>query len=213
MNQIQKLNNDFRIILASASPRRKEILELVGLQFETWPSCKEEETVSDIPEKICQELSRQKALDVASQIKAYNESHPDLTSATDILVIGADTIVVKDKVILGKPKDEADAVRMLKMLSGAEHSVFTGVTLVFMSKDNRTGEYTFFDETKVVFYALDDADIEEYVATGDALDKAGAYGVQTASAAFVKGLYGDFYNVMGLPVGKMLQELRRITGY
>ena len=210
MNIVKKLNRDFRTVLASASPRRKEILELVGLEFETWPSNKEESVTGSLPEEICTQLSKQKALDVASQIKKYNDTHPDLTTKTDILVIGADTIVVRDKEILGKPLDEEDAVRMLSSLSGRDHSVYTGVTLVFMSRDGRAGEHTFFEETTVSFYPLDEEEIRDYVKTGDALDKAGSYGVQTGSASFVRAIRGDFYNVMGLPVARMLQELNGI---
>ena len=206
----KQINNDFRIVLASGSPRRKELLELAGLEFEIWPSDKEEVAADTDPGKICTQLSRSKALDVASQIRTYNDTHKDLTTETDILVIGADTIVVKDDTILGKPRDEEDAVRMLKLLSGCTHSVFTGVTLVFMSRNGRVGEHTFFDETKVTFYPLEEAEIEEYTATGDALDKAGAYGIQTKSAVFVKCIEGDFYNVVGLPVARLLQELKSI---
>ena len=207
---IKKINSDFRIVLASASPRRKELLELVGLDFEVWPSDKEEDVTAVRPDEVCTGLSRAKALDVASQIRIYNDSHRDLTTETDILVIGADTIVAKDDMIFGKPKDEADAVRMLKLLSGCTHSVYTGVTLVFMSRGGRVGEHTFFEETKVTFYPLSDPDIEEYVASGDALDKAGAYGIQTQAAAFVRSVEGDFYNVVGLPVAGLLQELKSI---
>jgi len=210
---VKQINNDFRIVLASASPRRKELLELVGIEFEIWPSDKEEVITSKNPKDICTQLSRTKALDVASQIRTYNESHKDLTTETDILVIGADTIVAKGDEVFGKPVDEADAVRMLRELSGCTHSVFTGVTLVFMSREGRVGEHTFFEETKVTFYPLDDEEIEEYTATGDALDKAGAYGIQTKSAAFVKSVDGDFYNVVGLPVARLLREIKKIMNY
>ena len=210
---VKQINNDFRIVLASASPRRKELLELVGIEFEIWPSDKEEVITSKNPKDICTQLSRTKALDVASQIRTYNESHKDLTTETDILVIGADTIVAKGDEVFGKPVDEADAVRMLRELSGCTHSVFTGVTLVFMSREGRVGEHTFFEETKVTFYPLDDEEIEEYAVTGDALDKAGAYGIQTKSAAFVKSVDGDFYNVVGLPVSGLLREIKRIMKY
>ncbi len=210
MSFVKDLNSKFRIILASASPRRKELLERVGVEFEIWPSDKEENPISGTPDKICTELARSKAVDVASQIRIYNDTHPDLTTATDILVIGADTIVTKDGKILGKPKDDADAKRMLKQLSGDVHSVYTGVTFIFMSREGRTGEYTFFEETRVNFYPLDDDEIDGYVATGDALDKAGAYGIQTGASAFVRSIEGDFYNVVGLPVARLLQELKRL---
>ncbi len=207
---VKELNKNFKIILASASPRRKELLELVGVEFDIWPSDKEETVTSSVPCEICTELSRQKALDVASSIRTYNELHPDLTTEGDILVIGADTIVVKDGEILGKPKDESDAVRMLRLLSGSTHSVFTGVTFIFMSASGRAGEHTFYEETKVTFYPLDDDDIQYYLSNYDVLDKAGAYGIQSGAAAFVKSVEGDFYNVVGLPVARILHELGKL---
>ncbi len=208
-----RLNAEFKIVLASASPRRKQLMELAGLQFDIWPSDKEEVITKTDPKEICMELSKQKALDVASSIRTFNDSHRELTTDTDIIVIGADTIVAKDKTVFGKPSDEEDAVRMLTQLSGCTHSVFTGVTFVFSGKDGRSGEYSFYDETKVTFYPLDEDEIRDYVATGDALDKAGAYGIQTGSAVFVRSIEGDHYNVVGLPVARLLQELKRILEY
>ncbi len=213
MRIADRVNRDFRIVLASASPRRKQIMELVGMEFEVWPSQKEEAITRTDPADICMELSRQKALDVASSIQTYNDTHTELTTQTDILVIGADTIVAKDGRIFGKPADEAEAKNMLTSLSGDTHSVFTGVSLVFISKDGRVGEHTFCEETKVTFYEADDAELDAYIATGDVYDKAGAYGIQSGAAAFVKGIDGDYYNVMGLPVARMLRELKSICSY
>lgn len=204
--------DQYRIILASASPRRKELMELAGFDFEIWPSKREEVITETEPSRVCMELSKQKALDVASSIKTYNENHPDLTTSQDILVIGADTIVALDDEILCKPIDEEDAERMLRKLSGRTHRVITGVSLVFMSRDGRAGEYTFFEETRVTFYELSKQQIADYVASGDPLDKAGAYGIQTGGALFVKGLEGDFYNVVGLPIARLVHELSRLLG-
>lgn len=213
MTITDRINREFRTVLASASPRRKQILELAGIEFEIWPSDKEEVVTKTDPVDICTELSRQKAIDVASQIRTFGDSHRELTTDGDILVIGADTIVVMDGRILGKPKDEADARRMLKSLSGNIHSVFTGVSLVFSSKEGKHGEYSFFEETKVSFYPLDDEDIDRYIATGDVFDKAGSYGIQSGAAVFVRSMDGDFYNVMGLPVARLLQELKQLMQY
>ena len=207
---IAKECEKYKIVLASASPRRKELMELAGFDFEIWPSDKDEVITEKVPERVCTQLSKMKALDVASQIRTYNANHPDITTEQDILVIGADTIVAIGNTILGKPVDEEEAKSMLGSLSGNTHSVFTGVTFVFMSRDGRVGEYTFSDETKVMFYELSEAEIAEYVATGDPLDKAGAYGIQTKSAMFVKGIEGDFYNVMGLPIAKLVHELNNL---
>ena len=210
MKVVKDINEKFRVILASGSPRRKELLHLTGIEFEVWPSDKEEEASSTEPVKYCMSLSRNKAVDVAAQIKTYNDTHPELTAPGDILVIGADTIVAKDGVIMGKPADEADAKRMLAMLSNDTHSVFTGVTFVFVNSKGRAGEYTFCEETKVSFYPLSDEDIEDYTASGDPLDKAGAYGIQSGAAAFVRSIDGDYYNVVGLPVARMLNELKQL---
>ncbi len=209
---VNELNSKFKIVLASASPRRKEILDLVGMEFDIWPSDKEETVSAADPKDICMELARMKALDVASQIRTYNETHDELVTGTDIIVIGADTIVAQNDVILTKPKDEADAIRMLKMLSGDTHSVFTGVSFVFISKEGRVGEHTFFEETRVTFYPAGDKEIGHYVSSYDVLDKAGAYGIQSGAAVFVKSIEGDYYNVVGLPIARILQELARIIG-
>ena len=207
---VKQLNEQYKIILASSSPRRKQLLELVGIEFDVWPSKAEEITTSKDPEKICTQLSGIKAVDVAAQIRSYNDSHKDLVTPGDIIVIGADTVVAKDGIVFGKPKDEDDAVRMLKTLSGCTHSVYTGVTFVFISAEGRVGEYTFCEETKVTFYPIDDEEIGSYTASFDVLDKAGAYGIQDGAAAFVKSVEGDFYNVVGLPVARLLQELKGI---
>ncbi len=204
------LNQQFKIILASGSPRRKEILEQVGIEFDIWPSQAEEVITGSDPDKICVELARQKAVDVASRIRTYNENHPELVTGTDILVIGADTIVAKGREILGKPADEEDAARMLRLLSGSTHSVFTGVSFVFIGKEGRAGEYSFCEETKVSFYPMDEEEIDSYIATGDADDKAGAYGIQSKAASFVRSIEGDYYNVVGLPIARILHELQGI---
>ncbi len=209
----KKLNEQFKIVLASASPRRSEILNLAGIEFDVWPSDKEEKVTKTVPSEVCSELAHAKAVDVASQIRTYADTHPDLTTETDILVIGADTIVAKGNSIFGKPADDEDAVRMLKELSGCTHSVFTGVCFVFMDRNGRVGEHTFCEETKVSFYPLDEDEIENYVKSEEVTDKAGAYGIQAGAAAFVKGIEGDFYNVMGLPLARILQELKSLLSY
>lgn len=199
-----------RIVLASASPRRKELLEQIGLEFEICPAKGEEVITAETVDGAVTELSRQKAEEVAAGILSYNEMHPELVTPQDILVIGADTVVAYENTILGKPKDEADAIRMLSMLSGQTHSVYTGVTLVFISKDGRTGETSFYEKTDVTMYAMDTSEIERYVLSGEPMDKAGSYGIQGAAAAFVKGISGDYNNVVGLPVARLYQELKKL---
>lgn len=199
-----------RIVLASASPRRKELLEQIGLEFEICPAKGEEVITEDTVDGAVLELSRQKAEEVAAGILSYNEMHPELVTPQDILVIGADTVVAYENTILGKPKDEADAIRMLSMLSGQTHSVYTGVTLVFISKEGRTGETSFFEKTDVTMYPLESAEMKRYVLSGEPMDKAGSYGIQGTAAAFVKGISGDYNNVVGLPVARLYQELKKL---
>ena len=199
-----------RIVLASASPRRKELLEKIGMEFEICPANGEEMITKEAPSDVVLELSRQKAEEVASAILMYNVSHPDLVTPQDILVIGADTVVAYEGKILGKPVDEADAKGTLSMLSGHTHSVFTGVTLVFIDKSGRTGEHDFYEKTDVEFYPMTEEEIDRYVLSGEPMDKAGSYGIQGAFAAFVKEIKGDYNNVVGLPVAKLYQELKKL---
>lgn len=199
-----------RIILASASPRRKELLEQIGAEFEICPAKGEETITKTKPEEIVEELSRQKAEEVAAGIVSYNEMHQDLVTPEDILVIGADTIVAFGTEILGKPKDCRMAEETLRMLSGQTHQVYTGVTLVLIDKTGRTGEHGFVEKTDVVFYPLDAGEITRYVESGESLDKAGSYGIQGSFAAYVREIRGDYNNVVGLPVGRLYQELKKL---
>lgn len=199
-----------RIVLASASPRRKELLEQIGMEFEICPAKGEEVITGDTVDKAVMELSRQKAEEVAAGILSYNETHPELVTPQDILVIGADTVVAHDGTILGKPKDEADADRMLSLLSGDTHSVYTGVTLVFIDKSGRTGELSFYEKTDVVMYPISKEERARYIAGGEPMDKAGSYGIQGQAAAFVKEIHGDYNNVVGLPVARLYQELKKL---
>ena len=179
------------LILASKSPRRKELLSLITSDFEIIPAVGEERADKNLPpSEYVTELARHKAEEIAC-------SHPN-----DI-VIGADTIVVIGKEILGKPKDKTDAKRMLMLLSGCEHSVYTGVCIISENKN-----ITFCEETKVRFFELSESEIDEYIATGEPFDKAGAYGIQELGALLVSGITGDYYNVMGLPVGRLSRELK-----
>ena len=140
-----------KIVLASGSPRRRELMEMLGVECEVRPSGAEEVVTSAEPEKVVEELSRLKCLDVA-----------ELTEG-DSVVIGADTVVAYENQILGKPKDEEDARRMLTMLSGKTHSVYTGVTFVFIDKEGRTGEHCFFEKTDVCMYPLEEEEIDRYI--------------------------------------------------
>lgn len=199
-----------QMILASASPRRKELLEQIGAEFVICPAKGEEVITETDPSAVVMELSRQKAEEVASGVLTYNEQHADLATPQDILVIGADTVVAYENQILGKPKDEEDARRMLTMLSGKMHSVYTGVTFVFIDKEGRTGEHCFFEKTDVCMYPLKEDEIERYIQSGDPMDKAGSYGIQGRFAIHIKEIRGDYNNVVGLPVARLYQELQKL---
>lgn len=189
---------DYKIILASASPRRQELLSQIGLSFLVCPSHKEERVTQTQPERIVQELSRQKAEDIFEQKKG----------AEALLVIGADTIVACGGQIMGKPADRADACRMLAKLQGRSHQVYTGVTVICQrTADFEAEEFTFYECTEVDFFPMSEEEIEAYVATGEPMDKAGAYGIQGRCAAHIRGIRGDYNNVVGLPVGRLYQEL------
>lgn len=202
----------YKMILASGSPRRKQLLEQIGFEFDVCPSQCEEIVTSSKPEEVCVELSKQKAIDVASSINAYNQEHSDIASPQDLIIIGSDTIVAIDGEILGKPADDEGAKQMLRKISGKVHSVYTGVTFVFMSSDGRVGEHSFYEKTDVSVYELSDDEITEYVDTGDPLDKAGAYGIQGFFAKHIRKIDGDYYNVVGLPVARLYHELKQIIG-
>ena len=184
------------LILASASPRRKELLEKIGLPFTIQPAKGEERITQKSPAAVVMELSRQKAEEIAA------------AQTGECIILGADTIVARGEEIMGKPKDAADAKRMLKSIADDCHQVYTGVTLI------RTGAHpqnvTFQEKTDVFLYPISDAELDAYIASGDPMDKAGAYGIQGDFAIHVKGIAGDYYNVVGLPIGRVYQELKRM---
>ena len=201
-----------RIILASASPRRKELLSQIGLDFDICVSTCEEIITKTEPAEVVCELSAQKAMDVLNQVKESRmgeENNQGAMPTENIIVIGADTVVSYDGKILGKPVDKEDAVRMLTMLSGKTHEVYTGVTFCY-TKDGEVQVHTFYESTAVTFYPMSRAEIERYADSGDPMDKAGAYGIQGSFAAYVKGIAGDYNNVVGLPVGRLYQEMKEL---
>ncbi len=187
------------LILASASPRRRELMTYLGLPFRIVPAPGPEVPPDEADAgRTAWYLSLQKAVQVA-------QAHPEA------LVIGADTVVEVDGLILGKPHDEADARRMLRLLSGREHRVYTGVSLVRYGVYPTVGSYsdTRMAMTRVFFRELTDAEIDSYVATGEPMDKAGAYGYQGRAGLYVERIEGDYYNVVGLPMcllGQMLSK-------
>ena len=246
---MQKEQN-VRLVLASASPRRRELLSQIGLEFTVMPSTKEENAKATEAGALVQELSRQKAVDIWEQLSGGQQNpdanqeqlsgadqeqisdanqgqNPDANQGQisdanqkqisgemrepnlngkrqpELLVIGADTVVCCEGKILGKPHSREAAAEMLTALQGRSHEVYTGVTLYSQSE-----AVTFFECTQVEFYPMTKAEISDYIDSKEPMDKAGAYGIQGLGARFVKGIRGDYNNVVGLPVGRLYQELK-----
>ena len=186
-----------KIILASASPRRKELLGQLGWEFCVQVSQVEEVITKTHPGEIVEELSQLKAKAVFEQ------------TTEDVLVIGADTVVADKGNILGKPVDEKDAATMLSALQDGAHHVYTGVTLCLRNKGQEVIR-TFYESTEVCFYPMSEEEIQWYVSTLEPMDKAGAYGIQGLAGRFVKGIKGDYNNVVGLPIARLYQEVKEM---
>ena len=189
-----------KIILASASPRRRELLEQIGMTFEVIPSNIEERTKSHIPCEMVMELSCMKAMDIFEKLPSEKRE--------SAIVVGADTVVALDERIMGKPSDEKEAQEMLSLLQGKTHQVYTCVTMVWQKNGKPPLKRTFYEKTDVSMYPMSREEIRRYVETGEPMDKAGAYAIQGKCAAFIREICGDFYNVVGLPVGRLCQEIK-----
>lgn len=188
-----------KYILASASPRRRELLTQGGFSYEVIPSDVEEKITQTLPYKVVMELAHQKSWNIYEQ---YIQNHTE-----DFVIIGADTVVVYNEEILGKPANEPEALDMLSMLADRTHQVYTGVSLI-IHQDGKTHTHDFYEKTDVTFYPVSRMELLSYIATGDPLDKAGAYGIQGPFAIHVKEITGDYNNVVGLPIGRLYQELK-----
>lgn len=180
-----------RVILASGSPRRRELLAYILPAFEVIPSGIEE-NASGSPAQQVETLAADKAKDIASR-------YPDA------VVIGSDTLVAADDQVLGKPQDEAEAAAMLRQLSGRTHTVYTGIAVICAGKI-----HTAVESTQVTFCRMTDEEIRDYIATGEPMDKAGAYGIQGYGGKFITGIVGCFFNVMGLPLNRLYNMLKSI---
>ena len=189
-----------RIILASGSPRRKELLTKIYKTFEIITSDADENINSSHPGEIVEELAHRKARAVYDELESEQ--------GEEYLIIGADTIVYYDGEVLGKPADEEEAKSMISMLSERTHQVYTGVCLIAKT-GGKEQEIRFHDVTNVTFSTIDRFDIEEYVRSGGPMDKAGAYGIQDNFAKHVKKIDGDYNNVVGLPVAKIYDILKK----
>ena len=195
-------------------------MQQVGLDFQVIPSDCEEICTLRAPEALVEELARQKAENVAGKLAEKLQNGEDLPEGSnkeneeELVVLGADTVVALDGKILGKPKDEEEAFHMIQSLQGRAHQVYSGVALIAMS--GRRGELvsakTFHVSTEVEVVSMTAEEIRAYIATGEPMDKAGAYGIQGRFAAYIEGIGGDYYNVVGLPISRLVRELRRLGG-
>ncbi len=195
-----------QIVLGSASPRRRELLQQIGVEFTVITSDCEEIITKTTPADVVQELSLMKALDVFSKIKTGNE----VLEKSEALVIGADTIVALEGKILGKPRSKENAISMLNHLQGKIHQVYTSVSFVW-EENGEAQTHTFFECTDVEVLPMTEEEIAYYVSLNTCMDKAGAYGIQNEFACYVKGIKGDYNNVVGLPVGRVYQELKQLS--
>lgn len=222
-----------KIILASGSPRRKELLEQAGYRFIIEVSDADENIQAEFPGTLVEELSHRKAGAVAAHYlrpaqncqpagapaggtaqTVASENVPSAAGETAsddaVTLIGADTVVVLDGKVLGKPDGEEGAVRMLRALSGRSHQVYTGVSLLLIRDGVLTAEEKFHVCTDVTMREMTEEEIRRYVATGEPMDKAGAYGIQGKAAVFISGISGDYYNVVGLPICELTTRLRQL---
>ena len=217
----------YKVVLASASPRRQELLSRIGIRYTVHPSSKEEMVTETQPGRVVEQLARLKAADIFdmeakvvdaeskaldAEAKAFDGAAVSAAEAAlpPLLVIGADTVVCLDGRILGKPADEETAIQMLKQLQGRAHQVYTGVCVIWQEGPAKARqEFAFHVCTEVRFYPMSEEEIIAYVQTKDPLDKAGAYGIQGRCAAHIAGIRGDYNNVVGLPVGELYQQLKK----
>lgn len=212
---MKKESCTYGMVLASASPRRKELMAQAGYRFIIIPAKGEERITSTHPAEVVEELSSQKALEVANRI-LRGESSPDLVSEKRIVVIGADTVVAVDHRILGKPADTEDARRMITEIQGTTHQVYTGVAIVCLDRVEEAGRSwkkdlrVFHECTDVHVFPMSEEEITGYILTKEPYDKAGAYGIQGAFGVYIEGISGDYNNVVGLPIARLYHVLREI---
>ena len=188
---------DKKIILASASPRRKEIMEMAGYTFEIQVSHKEEIYMSETPDEVVKELALLKASDVAT----HNEKK-------NLIVIGADTVVAHGGNILGKPKSEEEAFDMIRSFQGDKHQVYTGVAILKYDAEGKETVINHAVKTEVYVNAMTEEEIWNYIKRDSVLDKAGSYGIQSGFAAHIEKIEGDYYNVVGLPISYIYEVLK-----
>ena len=190
--------DSLKYILASGSPRRRELMSLIREDFTV--------EIPGVDESVPDNVETEDIAEYLSGIKAgaVFDGHDNEA----VVVTGSDTVVIYGDRVLGKPRSRQDAYDMLKTLSGRTHEVRTGVTVIYRTESGEEGRLSFTDHAKVEFYELTDQEIEEYISTGEPLDKAGAYGIQGRGALLVRKIDGDYYSVVGFPVGRLNRELK-----
>lgn len=201
----------YKIILGSKSPRRRELLSQIGLEFDIITSEMEEIVTSTEPEQVVCDLSMQKAKDILRIISEKSNGNIESLCGSEyegLIIIGADTVVALNNEIMGKPRDEEDAFNMLRKLSGNKHTVSTGVALIVI-KDGEEKEYNFAETTEVYMYDISDEEIRKYIESLEPMDKAGSYGIQGLGAKFISKIHGDYNNVVGLPIGRIYQTIKQ----
>ena len=201
---------NIKIILASGSPRRKELLTQAGYDFDVCPSLSEEDLEVMAPSEYVMLLAKMKADEVCNRIIAEDVGRRAKKLPEKFVILGADTVVSLNGRILGKPYDYDDAYNTLNSLSDQTHQVYTGVCLIYVEGRAKTSS-SFFEKTDVTFYPVSHEEIIQYLATNEPFDKAGSYGIQGKGGLFVKGIEGDYNNVVGLPLARVYHELEELV--
>lgn len=197
----------YHIILASGSPRRKEIMETMDIPYQVITSDVKEETEETIPAGMVQALASLKANAVLPQVRELAKEYEQSKEQTEFIIIGADTMVFYEEHVMGKPKNEQDAARMLRLLSNDTHEVYTGVCIVVLKADGTVEEWKLAVCTKVVVRPLTEEQIKDYISTGEPMDKAGAYAIQGKFGIYISEIIGDYYNIVGFPIAKIYDTL------
>ena len=202
--------SEYKIVLASGSPRRREIMDLVGADYIVIPSDKEEDMSGHEPSTLVEKLSKMKAEDVAAKIKGRVDIGSLSKDYLNSVVIGCDTVVAYEGKILGKPHDEERAFEMIRDFAGRSHHVFTGVCLLILEDGQVKQNVNYSVSTAVNVSPMTDDEIRAYIATGETLDKAGAYAIQGRFCPFIESIDGDYYNIVGYPISSIYHELNKL---
>lgn len=202
--------SEYKIVLASGSPRRRDLMDLVGAKYIVIPSDKEEDMSGHDPAKMVEGLSSMKAMDVVTKVQDKIKAGELSAEYSNSVVIGCDTVVAYEGKILGKPKDEAQAFDMIRDFAGKAHHVFTGVCLIVLKDGQVSKKVNYHVATAVNVLPMSDDEIHKYIATGETLDKAGAYAIQGRFCPFIESIEGDYYNIVGYPISSIYHELNKL---